>query len=203
MFVVGLTGGIGSGKTAVSDRFQALGIEIVDADVAARVVVEPGTEALEKIASHFGKDLIAEDAHLDRAALRKKVFDDENERHWLEKLLHPLIGTEILRQLENASSPYVIFVSPLMVEAGQIALCDCLLVVDVPEHIQLERTMARDNNDAQQVKSIMATQATREERLAKADYVIVNDCALEQLDQRTTELHSTFLELTKQKNQEI
>ena len=201
MFVVGLTGGIGSGKTAVSDRFAELGIEIVDADVASRVVVEPGSEAITKIAEHFGSDILLADGNLDRASLREKIFSDKTERSWLEALLHPLIGMEIFQQLENAQSPYVLFVSPLMVESKQTVLTDRLIVVDVPEELQLERTMQRDDNDAEQVKAMMASQASREQRLEKADDIIINTQGLDFLDQEVARLHQTYLQLAEKKQQ--
>ncbi len=201
MFVVGLTGGIGSGKTAASDRFAELGIEIVDADVASRVVVEVGSEAITKIAEHFGSDILLADGNLDRASLREKIFSDKTEKSWLEALLHPLIGMEIFQQLENAQSPYVLFVSPLMVESKQTVLTDRLIVVDVPEELQLERTMQRDDNDAGQVKAMMASQASREQRLEEADDVIINTQGLDFLDQEVARLHQTYLQLAEKKQQ--
>lgn len=197
MFVVGVTGGIGSGKTAVTNAFAALGIDIVDADVASRVVVEPGTTALAQIAQHFGPAILQADGSLDRAALRKIVFADADAKRWLEQLLHPLIGAEIRRQLDTARSPYAIFVSPLLVESSQRQLCDRLLVVDVPESVQLTRTMSRDNNDAEQVQRIIAAQASRQQRLALADDVIENTGTLEALQQRVAELHRGYLELAQ------
>ena len=194
-FVVGLTGGIGSGKSAVSERFEALGIKIVDADVASRVVVERGQPALAKIAEHFGAELITPEGDLDRAALRQKVFADEGERRWLEQLLHPLINAYLRTELDSAESPYAILAHPILVETGQNAICDRVLVVDVPEAVQLERTMARDNNTEEQVRNIMAAQASREERLAAADDVIVNDQDLAHLDRDTQRLHRDYLEL--------
>jgi dephospho-CoA kinase len=194
-FVVGITGGIGSGKTAVSDRFRALGIEIVDADVASREVVKPGMPALDAIRGHFGESVIQPDGALDRAALRQKVFSDPAERQWLERLLHPSINAWIREQLTKATSPYVILVSPIMFETQQHLLTDRVLVVDVPESVQLARTMARDNNSETQVRAIMAAQASREKRLERADDVIVNDGGLETLDREVAALHRKYLEL--------
>jgi len=191
--VVGLTGGIGSGKSAVSDRFAALGIKIVDADLASRVVVEPGQPALTKIAEHFGAHLITAEGALDRAALREKVFADETQRRWLEALLHPLINAWIDQELASAESPYAILAHPLLVETGRTRSCDLVLVVDVPEALQLQRTMARDNNSEEQVKNIMAAQASRETRLAAADDVIVNDQDLAHLDTEVARLHAKYL----------
>lgn len=191
--VVGVTGGIGSGKTAVTRRFEALGITVVDADVAARVVVEPGRPALAEIARHFGDGILLADGTLDRAALRRRVFADKGERRWLEQLTHPLIGKEILDQIAASTSPYTILASPLLLDTSQHALADCVVVVDVPEAVQLERTMQRDSNDEDQVRRIMAAQMSRADRLGKADYVIDNSGALEDLDAQVEELHRELL----------
>lgn len=195
MYVIGLTGGIGSGKTAVSDRFAALGITIVDTDVVAREVVEPGTKALNEIARHFGEDILDADGSLDRAALRKIVFEQPEEKQWLESLLHPVIAEETIRQLEEAASPYAMLVSPLLVEMGQNALCQRTLVVDAPEELQISRTMTRDNNSRELVENIMASQAQREDRLRHADDVLINDGGLEKLDREVAQLHQSYLEL--------
>lgn len=194
--IIGITGGIGSGKSAVTKRLEAKGITVVDADLAARVVVEPGTPALAAIAEHFGSDILTAQGELDRAALRKKVFSDETERHWLEQLTHPLIGEEIVRQLEAATSTYVVLSSPLLLEGNQKLLADKVVVVDVPEEVQLQRTMARDDNDEAQVRRIMAAQLPREQRLAQADFVIDNAGTLEDLDEHVEALHQSLLELT-------
>ena len=191
--VVGITGGIGSGKSAVTDRFEQHGITVVDADKAARVIVEPGRPALQSIAEHFGEDILLPDGALDRAALRAKVFADESERHWLEQLTHPLIGQEIFDQLSAADSAYTILSSPLLLETSQKSLTDLVVVVDVPEDVQLARTMARDDNDEAQVKRIMAAQMSRSERLEKADIVIDNNRGLAELDELVGELHKEFL----------
>ncbi|MGQ9426008.1 dephospho-CoA kinase [Gilvimarinus sp. F26214L] len=193
MYVVGLTGGIGSGKSAVSALFESHGITVVDADIASRLVVEKGQPALEKIAEHFGPDILQQDGSLNRAALRKKIFDDAGERGWLERLLHPLIYREIQRQLAAASSPYAMLVSPLLVETGQNRLTQRILVVDVPEELQLERAMARDASSEEQIRAIMAAQASRDQRLKYADDVIVNDNTLEQLAEEVKALHEDYL----------
>lgn len=191
--VVGVTGGIGSGKSAVTRQFEAHGITVVDADVVARLVVEPGRPALAEIARHFGDTILLADGTLDRAALRKVVFADEGERLWLEQLTHPLIGKEILDQVGASTSPYTILSSPLLLDTNQGALADCVVVVDVPEELQLQRTIARDNNDEAQVRRIMAAQMAREDRLGKADYVIDNSGDLEDIDPQVDELHQAFL----------
>lgn len=195
--IVGLTGGIGSGKTAVSDRFAALGITIVDADACARLVVEKGKPALASIAAHFGEDVLDTEGNLDRARLRQIVFANESERKWLESLLHPLIFEEMCLQLQQPASPYAIFASPLLVESGQTVLCQRILVVDVPEELQLQRTMSRDKNTAEQVKSIIASQADRTTRLAKADDVITNTGSTDDLTEQVRSLHEKYLALAK------
>lgn len=194
-YIIGLTGGIGSGKTAVSDCFATKGIKVVDADVCARTVVEPGTPALSAITEHFGRGVLHPDGTLDRKALREVVFADPDERQWLEALLHPLIFNEMWQQLQAASSPYAILVSPLLVEAGQSAMCQRILVVDAPEEVQLARTMSRDSNSAEQVRAIMAAQASRTDRIARADDVIVNDGDLPALHDKVDALHTLYLSL--------
>lgn len=194
-FVVGLTGGIGSGKTAVSDRFSALGIDVVDGDLASRAVLAPGTPATAAIAEHFGAGLVDGAGLLDRAELRRRVFESAEERRWLERLTHPLMAAWLRDQLEAATSAYAMLVNPLLIETGQSSRCNRLLVVDAPESLQLSRTMARDGNSESQVRAIMAAQADRQRRLAAADDVIVNDGSLEHLDAEVTRLHSNYLHL--------
>ena len=193
MFVVGITGGIGSGKSAVTDHLETLGITVVDADKVARVVVEPGTPALNAIAEHFGTDILLTDGGLDRAALRKIVFDNPDERKVLEGITHPRIRDEIARQLSEASSPYVVLSSPLLLESGQNTFADYVVVVDVPEEVQLRRTMARDDNSEALVKQIMAAQLDRQTRLSRADTSIPNDGSLETLNERVEKLHEDLL----------
>jgi len=194
-YIVGLTGGIGSGKSAAAERFRALGITVVDADVCARIVVEPNKPALKTIAEHFGSEIIQADGTLDRAALRQKIFADEAERKWLEALLHPLIFEEMWSQLQLAQSPYAILESPLLIEAGQKAICQRVLVIDAAEETQLARATARDNNSIEQVKAIMAAQATRQQRNAKADDIVNNDGDLASLHQAIDKLHQHYLSL--------
>ncbi len=193
-FVVGLTGGIGSGKSAVSQRFESLGIVVVDADLASRAVLKPGSEALRAIAKHFGGELIGPDDTLDRAGLRERIFADPAERTWLEQLTHPLIGKYLRTALRAAASPYAILVNPLLVETGNHRLCNRVLVVDTSEALQLERTMMRDHNSETQVRAIMSAQASRTERLAHANDVILNDRELNHLDAQVRTLHQTYLE---------
>ena len=195
--IIGVTGGIGSGKSAATKRFENLGITVVDADLASRVIVEPGRPALAAITEHFGESILDQNGRLDRPALRKIVFADDAERVWLEQLTHPLIGQEILDQLAASQSPYTILSSPLLVETTQKDLVNAVVVVDVPEDMQIARTMQRDDNDEAQVRRIMAAQMQRQDRLALADYVIDNSHSLEALDERVAELHREFLSLAK------
>lgn len=197
MLIIGLTGGIGSGKTAASDYFASKGITVVDADVVSRLVVEPGQSALQQIKEHFGEHILDAQGRLDRAALRKIVFDAPEQRTWLEQLLHPLIAEEIQRQLEASQSAYTLLVSPILFESGQNLFCQRTLVVDAPESLQIARTTARDNTDEQGVKAIMKAQTQRETRLQKADDVLLNDGSLQDLHQKIDQLHEHYLELAK------
>lgn len=194
-WILGLTGGIGSGKTAVADHFASLGVHVVDADQAARWVVEPGRPALQQIAEHFGEGILLPDGELDRAALRERVFRRPEERKWLEQLLHPLIRAEIARHLALAESPYAIMVSPLLVESGQYRQVDRVLVVDVPEALQIQRTIGRDQTSEEQVRAILKVQAGREERLRHADDVLLNDRDLSWLKSEVERLHRFYLTL--------
>lgn len=196
--IIGLTGGIGSGKSAAAARFeQAHGIHVVDADIKSRVVVEPGRPALQKIIDRFGDAVLQEDGSLNRAALRERVFQVPDERRWLEQLLHPLIREEIVTDLASARSPYALLVSPLLVESGQYQMTRRVLVVDVPEALQIARTTARDNVPEEQVRAILKAQAQREERLRHAHDVIANDRDLAALHAQVDALHQQYLALAR------
>jgi dephospho-CoA kinase len=194
-WILGLTGGIGSGKSAVAQGFIERGVHLVDADHAARWVVEPGRPALAKIVEHFGAGVLQADGTLDRAALRRLVFADPEQRRWLESLLHPLIGQEIVQVLARAESPYAILVSPLLVESGQHRLTQRVLVVDTPVELQVQRTIARDQSTEEQVRAILQAQASREERLRHAHDVLLNDRDLAWLDAEVERLHTFYLTL--------
>ena len=193
--VIGLTGGIGSGKSTVARMFGALGVHWVDADDVARQVVEPGTQALRAIADHFGESILQGNGELDRAALRQKVFEDPEQRRWLEGLLHPIIRQELIRQLspEDYNLPYVMLVSPLLLETNQHELVERIVVVDVPEETQINRTMARDGNSREQVERILAAQMPRVARREKADAIINNAQPLERVEASVHALHQRFL----------
>ncbi|WP_346837137.1 dephospho-CoA kinase [Microbulbifer sp. SAOS-129_SWC] len=197
MFIVGLTGGIGSGKSAAAGMFRALGVNVVDADWAARVVVEPGQPALAEITQHFGPEVLLESGALDRARLRGLVFDDAAEREWLEQLLHPLIRKEIIRALEESRSAYAILESPLLLESGQDQLVDRVCVVDLPEELQLQRASARDGSDAAQIRKIIAAQLPRQARLARADDILDNAADLPELQRQVDALHRRYLQLAE------
>ncbi|WP_100638780.1 dephospho-CoA kinase [Marinobacter salexigens] len=195
MVILGLTGGIGSGKSTVARQFGSLGVHWVDADDVAREVVEPGTPALAAIADHFGASILMDDGSLDRAKLRQIVFEQPEQRTWLEGLLHPIIREELIRQLhpQDYALPYVLLVSPLLLETDQNQLVQRVLVVDVPVEVQVERTMGRDSNSREQVERIIAAQMPREQRLARADAVIDNNQPLATVAAEVRALHKSFM----------
>ena len=193
MLIIGITGGIGSGKTAASDYFAGLDIRVIDADVVAREVVEPNQPAWHAIKARYGADALLEDGSLNRTWLREKVFAEPEERHWLESQTHPRIREAIITQLSNAKSAYVILVSPLLFESKQNELVDRTLVIDVDEQTQIERACSRDNNDQEQIKRIIAAQIPRQERLALADDIADNNGELAQLFSQLDDLHQTYL----------
>ena len=204
-YVVGLTGGIGSGKSTIAELFAELGVPVIDADLVARQVVEKGSPLLAEIAVHFGPEILLEDGALNRAALREKVFNHEREKQWLNQLLHPAIRHEMLRQLAAQQAPYCIFMVPLLIENNLIALCQRVLVVDVSEQIQMTRASQRDNNQLALIKNIMQSQVSRSERLQHADDVINNDAdlseSLPQLKQKVLDLHHLYLQLAEKFNE--
>lgn len=193
MYVVGVTGGIGSGKSAVTRQLEALGIQVVDADIVAREVVEPGEPALALIAEHFGADVLTAQGQLDRRQLRSIVFADDKKRTWLENLLHPLIRDRILQQLEAAQSAYTVLASPLLLETDQHLLVNHIVVVDVEEDQQISRTASRDNSSEEQVRAILAAQMSRQERLNRADSVVDNRGELAALADQVSSLHQILL----------
>jgi len=198
-FIVGLTGGIGSGKTTIANLFANLGITLVDADIVARQVVEPGQPALTAIAAHFGPQFLQTDGSLHRALLRQRIFSDPQAKSWLDQLLHPLIRQQMLLQLQHATSAYVLLVAPLLIENGLTSFIDQLLVVDIQPETQIERTSHRDKVNQQQVAAIIATQCTREQRLALADQIINNDQPPAVLPEKVQQLHQIYLALAAEK----
>lgn len=195
-FVVGLTGGIGSGKTTVANLFAAEGVALVDADIVAREVVAPGSKGLEAIVTHFGAEILTPEGELDRAKLRQRIFSHPEEREWLNQLLHPMIRQEMLAQVEKATSAYVIMVVPLLFENGLDRLVNRTLVVDISPELQINRTVKRDNVDASQVNNIISSQCSRSEKLARADDIIDNQGEISSLKREVLALHQRYLQLS-------
>ncbi len=198
-YVVGLTGGIGSGKSAAAEMFRAWGVEVIDADALAREVVEPGQPALSNIAAHFGSELLTAEGYLDRAALRKVVFSNSEQKSWLENLLHPLIAELLQRRLNATKSPYAILESPLLLETEQYKLVDRVIVIDVNEEIQIARSVRRDGSDEAVIRSIIASQIDRAGRIQRADDLVSNEEGLEQLREKIEALHSKYLGMVTEK----
>ncbi|AKF39559.1 TPA: dephospho-CoA kinase [Yersinia enterocolitica] len=202
-YIVALTGGIGSGKSTVANAFANLGVPLVDADIIARQVVEPGMPALMEIASRYGETILHTDGTLNRAALRKKIFSEPQEKAWLNSLLHPLIQQETQSQLANIDEPYVLWVVPLLVENGLHHRANRVLVVDVAPEIQLARTMARDGITRQQAEDILASQVSRQQRLACADDIIDNSGDPIVIAPQVTLLHQQYLKLAAAAQQDL
>lgn len=193
--IIGVTGGIGSGKSAVAEAFGALGIGWVDADHVAREVVMPGEPALDAIVSRYGPSILQSDGTLDRRALRARIFDDDQQRRWLEQETHPRIRQRLqthLARLRGGGAPYCLLVSPLLIESSQHEMVDRVVVVDVAEDVQIERTLARDGVDRRQVESILAAQSPRAHRLAAADDVIDNSGNRQQLLDQVARLDARY-----------
>lgn len=193
---VGLTGGIGSGKSTVARLFADKGIPVIDADVITRKLVEPGEAALNEISEMLGKEFISEDGRLDRARLRDAIFENEVTRKRLETILHPRVAEVVADKITSLNSSYCIIVIPLLFEAAQEHLVDRVLVVDTPEEQQIDRVMTRDHIDAGKVKQIMASQLDRKSRLARTDDVIMNDGNESALEDQVNRLHKNYLQMT-------
>ncbi len=193
MFVVGLTGGIGSGKSAATTIFENLGIDVVDADLASREAVLPGSKALDQIQKKFGSKILLEDQTLNRAKLRDIIFDNNEDKIWLEQLLHPEIKDIIQSKLENSTSKYVILVSPLLFETDQHEFCDTTILIDSSLNSQISRTSKRDSVSEDSVKKIISAQMSRDDKLKIAKIVINNDDSLEQLESNVKKVHENLL----------
>lgn len=195
MLVIGLTGGIASGKTTVSDRFAALGVPVIDTDRIAREVVAPGTDGLHRLVQAFGSEILLADGQLDRGALRQRVFADPAERGRLEEILHPLIRETVLARLAALDAPYAIVVVPLLLETDFHTLVQRILVVDTEEHLQRRRLQQRDGCSAEEAGRILAAQASRRRRRQAADDILCNNDDLDALDRQIRELHRRYLTL--------
>jgi len=196
VLVIGLTGGIGSGKTAASEQFAALGVPVIDADQLSRELTRPGMPALRQIVDCFGADILTPAGQLDRAALRERIFSDPAARQKLEDILHPAIRQEMSRRLKTLQSPYAVLVIPLLIEAGQQDLVDRILLIDVPPALQRRRVLERDKISAEQLDNILSAQLSREQRLADADDIINNEGDLADLRQAIGHIHQTYLALS-------
>ena len=197
--IVGLTGGIASGKTRVSELLAQLGADIIDTDVIAHQVVAHGSKGLARVVAEFGYEVLDSQGELDRRALRKKVFADPSARKRLESILHPLISQQAGRELAASKAAYAVLVVPLLVEAPSLQqLCDRILVVDVPEAVQIERVCARDDISEEDAQRILAAQADRQQRLAIADDVLDNSGSMEALGEKVKGLHQRYLEASRQ-----
>ena len=197
MLIIGLTGGIGSGKSVASDKFKSLGIVVVDADVASRTVVEPGKPALKEIQDHFGSGIITAEGKLDRNKLREIIATDAKERKWLESVLHPKIGEQITKEISESTSVYTLFVAPLLLETNSQEMCSRVVVVDVPKDVQIRRTAKRDKVSPNQVEQMVAAQMEREKRLEKADDVLLNSGTIEDLEKQVEELHKKYIQMVE------
>lgn len=196
-YVVGISGGIGSGKTTVTNLFATFGIEVIDADVIARDVVAPQTPALEAIVDKFGQSVLDQSGYLNRAELRNLVFSDSAIKDWINQLLHPAIRHQMLLQTQQAQSLYCLLSVPLLVENKLYQQVDRVVIVDVDEQTQLQRTLLRDKTNAQQIRAIMSAQATRQQRLSVADDVIDNNGKADNLAKQVAQLHTQYLQLAK------
>ncbi|WP_022948274.1 dephospho-CoA kinase [Methylohalobius crimeensis] len=196
MLKIGLTGGIGSGKSTVARLFEQRRIDVIDTDRIARELVAPGQPALAAIVQAFGPKILQDDGRLNRTELRRRVFRDPEAKKNLEAILHPRVFTEMNRQADLCRSPYCILAVPLLVETDALHRVDRVLVVDCPEQIQIERVQHRDGLSDNMIRRILASQATRRERLQAADDVIVNDGDLGQLERQVDELHRFYLQLS-------
>jgi dephospho-CoA kinase len=195
---IGLTGGIASGKSTVSQRFLELGVPVIDADLAARAVVEPGTPGLALVANRFGPSVLDANGNLDRAALRNLIFKDPAARKSLDAILHPLIRAAMEKQAENVDGPYLVMAIPLLIESGNPRdRVDRVLVVDVDEAVQLQRVQARDGSSAEQAGAILAAQSSRSARLAEANDVLPNSTTVADLRQAVDRLHEKYLQMAQ------
>jgi dephospho-CoA kinase len=200
-YIVGLTGGIGSGKTTVSNMFRSQGVEVIDADEISRSLLTPGSFALAELTRHFGKQILNADNSLHRAALRQMIFNDPAARQWTDQLLHPLIREAILELIKQSTMRWLVLSAPLLLESSAYGFVDRILVVDSPEQLQIERSLQRDNTDAAQIEKIMAAQFSRKARLAAADDVISNDGDLAHLQHQVDKLKLFYEEQANARHQ--
>jgi dephospho-CoA kinase len=194
MIKIGLTGGIGSGKSTVSELFSALGITVIDSDIISHQLTEPGSPLTQEIVAHFGEGVI-QDGKLNRAALRRIIFENPEEKKWLETLLHPAIIHHMIEAAQKSKSPYCIFAIPLLIEGDFQHLVDRIVVVDAPVELQIARTEARDKKSEAEIRAIINAQSSRAEKLAAADDIIINEGSFDKLKQAVLQLHAKYLAL--------
>ncbi|WP_111639830.1 dephospho-CoA kinase [Marinomonas shanghaiensis] len=192
--IIGLAGGIGSGKSTVTKYFNELGIQSVDADDVARLVVKPNSDCLKKIHLRYGNDILLNDGTLNRKVLREIIFDQPKEREWLEALTHPVIRQEIMAQLNATTSRYVLLVHPLLFETKQDTLCKWVIAIDVPREIQIQRIISRDNVSQDSAEKILVTQLANNERIKRADFVLENAGNIADMNAKVLKLHQKILE---------
>ena len=197
MLVIGLTGGIGSGKSTVADYFKSLGVPVIDADVITRELVKPGQDALQDIAKYFGNEIIQADGQLDRARLRKRVFSNPEERIALENILHPRAREITQQRIAELDTPYCIVCAPLLIESGWTDMVQRVLVIDLPVELQVKRTIDRDGITPEQAESIIKSQLNRSARLAAADDILDNSGDITSLLERVDALHKQYLLLSQ------
>lgn len=199
-YLVGLTGGIGSGKSTIAGAFKRLGVKVVDADQASRAVVEPESETLKTIIDHFKGETLLVDGQLNRSALRDIIFNNPEHKAWLEGLLHPLINGWISQQLEQpTTSPYVILESPLLFETNQYKMINTSLLVDVSPELQIARASQRDRVNKSQIQAIIDTQMSRQQKVELADFIFDNSLAIDSIEKRVIDFHNQFEALAQSK----
>lgn len=192
---VALTGGIGSGKTTVANKFEQLGVPVVDSDIIARKIVEPGQASLNKIIQNFGDELLTKEKVLNREKLRNIIFSDDIAKEKLEKILHPAIYEEIDTQISKIDYPYCLVVIPLLIETNAMGHFNRILVVDTEETMQIQRAHQRDNSSEKDIEKIIKSQVSREQRLKYADDIIENNLSIEELNNSVVELHKKYINL--------
>jgi dephospho-CoA kinase len=200
MLKIGLTGGIGSGKSVAGKMFSDLGIITVDADRVSKQITSPGTPLYESILCHFGPSILLDDGNLNRRAMRKTIFNDPAERAWLEQLLHPAIRSVLMEQVQVIEAPYVIVIIPLLVESKKTNFIDRILLIDADESLQIQRASERDDITHDEALSIIKTQSSRTEKIAYADDIIINNGNLEDLKQKVLSLHKFYLSISHEKD---
>ena len=195
VFRVALTGGIGSGKTTVANKFEQLGVPVIDSDIISREIVEPGQSCLNKIIQHFGDELLTKEKVLNREKLRNIIFNDDKAKEKLEEILHPSIYEEIDKKISKIDYPYCLVVIPLLIETNAMGYFNRILIVDTAETMQIHRAQQRDNASEENIEKIIKSQVSREQRLKHADDIIENNLSIEELNNSVVELHKKYINL--------